>query len=85
MRNEVVLRSDWRWPPLPQRMPPGNFELVRNRHEEAMRRRHVTYVDPLTGLSVFTAEFLANRGYCCDSGCRHCPYAPESASSSEVQ
>jgi iron complex transport system substrate-binding protein len=26
---------------------------------------------------VFTAEFLARRGYCCDSGCRNCPYEPE--------
>lgn len=26
------------------------------------------------GLYVFTAEFLAKRGYCCGSGCRHCPY-----------
>jgi len=23
---------------------------------------------------VFTARFLLNRGYCCRSGCRHCPY-----------
>jgi hypothetical protein len=23
---------------------------------------------------VFTAQFLLGRGYCCDSGCRHCPY-----------
>jgi hypothetical protein len=23
---------------------------------------------------VFTAEFLLKRGYCCQSGCRHCPY-----------
>ena len=22
----------------------------------------------------FTAEFLASRGYCCESGCRHCPF-----------
>lgn len=27
------------------------------------------------GLMVFTAEFLRARGYCCDSGCRHCPYS----------
>lgn len=27
------------------------------------------------GLFVFTAEFLLKRGYCCDSGCRHCPYS----------
>ncbi len=23
---------------------------------------------------VFTAQFLLRRGYCCESGCRHCPY-----------
>ncbi|MFK7948964.1 MAG: DUF5522 domain-containing protein [Saprospiraceae bacterium] len=26
------------------------------------------------GLYVFTAEFHKKRGYCCGSGCRHCPY-----------
>ena len=26
------------------------------------------------GLMVFTAHFLRQRGYCCESGCRHCPY-----------
>jgi hypothetical protein len=26
------------------------------------------------GLLVFTAEFLRKRGFCCESGCRHCPY-----------
>lgn len=26
------------------------------------------------GLLVFTAQFLRKRGYCCESGCRHCPY-----------
>ena len=29
------------------------------------------------GLFVFTAAFLAKRGYCCESGCRHCPYLSE--------
>ena len=27
-----------------------------------------------TGLYVFTAQYLLKRGYCCQSGCRHCPY-----------
>jgi hypothetical protein len=27
-----------------------------------------------SGNWVFTAKFLLNRGYCCRSGCRHCPY-----------
>lgn len=26
------------------------------------------------GLMVFTAHFLQKRGFCCRSGCRHCPY-----------
>lgn len=26
------------------------------------------------GLLVFTAAYHLKRGYCCQSGCRHCPY-----------
>jgi hypothetical protein len=26
------------------------------------------------GLLVFTAAYHLKRGYCCGSGCRHCPY-----------
>ncbi|MEY2830629.1 MAG: hypothetical protein RIQ33_2487 [Bacteroidota bacterium] len=26
------------------------------------------------GYMVFTAHHLAKRGYCCDSGCKNCPY-----------
>lgn len=26
------------------------------------------------GLWVFTEHYLLKRGYCCGSGCRHCPY-----------
>ncbi|WP_317174552.1 DUF5522 domain-containing protein [Aquiflexum lacus] len=26
------------------------------------------------GLMVFTAQYHLRRGYCCDSGCKHCPY-----------
>jgi hypothetical protein len=26
------------------------------------------------GLMVFTAAYHLRRGYCCDSGCRHCPF-----------
>ena len=26
------------------------------------------------GFMVFTATYLRRRGYCCESGCRHCPY-----------
>jgi hypothetical protein len=26
------------------------------------------------GKTVFTAVYHLKRGYCCNSGCRHCPY-----------
>jgi hypothetical protein len=32
------------------------------------------------GLMVLTAHFLEKRGYCCGSGCRHCPYDEENQS-----
>ncbi len=35
---------------------------------------HRTYIDPASGYTVFTALALAERGECCGSGCRHCPY-----------
>jgi hypothetical protein len=34
------------------------------------------------GFVVFTAEFHLRRGYCCGSGCRHCPYGPDEKKSS---
>lgn len=35
------------------------------------------------GLMVLTARFLLNRGYCCNSGCRHCPFPADYADVSE--
>jgi hypothetical protein len=29
------------------------------------------------GKYVLTKQFLLRRGYCCNSGCRHCPYGAE--------
>ncbi|ALJ01261.1 DUF5522 domain-containing protein [Rufibacter tibetensis] len=26
------------------------------------------------GLMVFTEQYHRRRGYCCQSGCKHCPY-----------
>ena len=36
-----------------------------------------SYVDAVTGFLVFTADYLRRRGYCCGSGCRHCPWDSE--------
>lgn len=31
------------------------------------------YIDP-RGFLVFTEAYHLKRGYCCKSGCKHCPY-----------
>ncbi|MBK7343200.1 MAG: hypothetical protein IPJ06_08965 [Saprospiraceae bacterium] len=36
------------------------------------------------GLMVLTAEFLRKRGYCCQSGCRNCPYSGNEEITSEA-
>ena len=43
-------------------------------HRRAVEAGEPGYADPATGLFVFTAAYLAERGTCCDTGCRHCPY-----------
>jgi hypothetical protein len=43
-------------------------------HNAALERGDSGYLDPVSGLFVLTAGFLAERGTCCDRGCRHCPY-----------
>lgn len=37
------------------------------------------------GLYVFTEKYLQDRGYCCKSGCRHCPYGFNDNEPSEKQ
>lgn len=34
------------------------------------------------GFCVFTESYLAKKGSCCGSGCRHCPYVPKHANGS---
>lgn len=52
---------------------PARDEALR-RHSSAMAAGQAGYLDPTTGLFVLTAAFHAERGSCCGSGCRHCPY-----------
>jgi hypothetical protein len=46
-------------------------------HAEALAADAAGYPDPVTGLFVLTAGYLAERGYCCGQGCRHCPYVTD--------
>lgn len=43
-------------------------------HDAAVVAGDAGYIDPNSGLFVLTAAYLAERGYCCGEGCRHCPY-----------
>lgn len=71
-----VLRPDFLEVPLAERCSPRQrrFEEIMERHRVAVEAGLPAYLDPTSGLTVFTASFLAERDYCCDSGCRHCPY-----------
>ena len=37
------------------------------------------------GLMVLTSAYLLRRGYCCDNGCRHCPYKSSQPSALSIQ
>jgi hypothetical protein len=62
--------------PHSDRLSPGDPAYVQiiRAHTEALGVGADTYVDPRSGYTVLTAGYLARRGHCCDSGCRHCPY-----------
>jgi hypothetical protein len=62
--------------PHPSRLSPDapRYGEIIDSHRAAIERGDDGYVDPMTGLFVFTAAFHATRGTCCGSGCRHCPY-----------
>ncbi|KUJ48900.1 MULTISPECIES: DUF5522 domain-containing protein [Micromonospora] len=62
--------------PHPSRLPLEHPERERilAAHAAALAAGDAGYRDPVTGLFVLTAGFLARRGTCCDQGCRHCPY-----------
>ena len=53
---------------------------IRRRHDAAVAAGAQAYADPATGYQVFTAAYLLDRGYCCGSGCRHCPYDEQESS-----
>lgn len=65
--------------PHPTRLSPSrpDFAAICARHEAAVRDGQTTYRDPLTGMSVLTVAAHLERGTCCHSGCRHCPFVEE--------
>ncbi|MEO0603657.1 MAG: DUF5522 domain-containing protein [Myxococcota bacterium] len=43
-------------------------------HARALAAGATTYIDPATGYRVFTEIAHRQRGSCCGSACRHCPF-----------
>jgi len=76
MHETPKLRADYEGIPIAQRLSPlhPRWMEIMSRHNAAVGDGKPTYADPSSGLSVMTARFLADRGYCCTSGCRHCPF-----------
>ncbi|MCB0982143.1 MAG: hypothetical protein H6513_05000 [Acidimicrobiaceae bacterium] len=74
-----ALRPQYLTEPLRSRYSPRTrgFAAGMARHAAAVAANLPGYRDPVNGLTVFTARFLAERGYCCSSGCRHCPYVQD--------
>ena len=74
--ERATLRPDWRDRPHPSRFDAtdGAAGLALEAHRLAVARGEAGYLDPATGLYVMTAPYLRDRGWCCDRGCRHCPY-----------
>ena len=70
------LRDEYLEKPDPRRLAAtdARFAEIMSRHSRAVAAGEPCYEDPATGLSVFTAAFHAERGACCNSGCRHCPF-----------
>ena len=62
--------------PHPDRLAPTHpaYEEIIAVHAAALERGDVGYLDPVTGLYVMTAAVHIERGFCCQRGCRHCPY-----------
>jgi hypothetical protein len=74
--RQTQLRPDGLAVPKPSRFDPAraDYEPSMAAHAEAVADDAPGYSDPTTGLFVMTAAYLRERGWCCDRGCRHCPY-----------
>jgi len=65
--------------PHPSRLSPDrpDFAAVIAAHDTAVAAGQRSYFDPVTGLLVLTVTTHLDRGSCCNSGCRHCPWVED--------
>jgi Family of unknown function (DUF5522) len=55
----------------------SNNEILRAVREKMQRMREGEDFYWEGRLMVFTSAYHRRRGYCCGTGCRHCPYDPK--------
>ncbi|MEM7323064.1 MAG: DUF5522 domain-containing protein [Actinomycetota bacterium] len=74
--RQTTLRADGLDRPRPDRFDFGHdgYDRAMAAHRRALAAGAPGYADPITGLFVMTAAYLRDRAWCCDRGCRHCPY-----------
>ena len=53
---------------------PTDLADIEELHRKACEAQESTYIDPKTGLTVFTEYAHLQRGSCCGCHCRHCPF-----------
>ena len=62
--------------PHPSRLSQSHpaYDEILAAHGAAMAAGEAGYADPVTGFYVMSAQTHVRRGFCCDNGCRHCPF-----------
>ena len=55
-------------------MDDSSSQPERGARLERLGLEHGDYYFTEEGYLVFTEQYHRKRGYCCQSGCRHCPY-----------
>lgn len=58
---------------------------IEDLHRVALSQGSKAYEDPTSGFSVFTELFHLQRGKCCGSKCRHCPYGWENVAREDIR
>ena len=60
----------------------GNNRETKDFNTEKRQINSDYYVE--NGLFIFTENYHLKRGYCCENGCRHCPYGNKSKSKAKT-
>jgi tRNA (guanine-N7-)-methyltransferase len=66
-------------------LPEKTIPLMSKEEQKAVKAEEGDYYFLEDGRMVFTEQYHLKRGYCCGSGCRHCPYNHKNVPSHKKQ